>query len=97
MNRHSCHELSLDGGQTGVLADRLGPGTTQLDAVVFRRIVAGREHRTRAIEQAGGEVELIGGREPDVYDIEALRGHSVGESTREVGRGRSHVVANHDL
>ncbi len=40
-----------DRRQPGVLADGLGTGAAQLDAVVGRRVVAGGEHRAGAVQQ----------------------------------------------
>ena len=63
---------SLITDKPGVLADGLGAGAAQLDAVVGGRVVAGGEHRAGAVEQPGGEVQLIGRGQPDPDDVEAL-------------------------
>src|SRR5690606_4444429 len=72
---------------------RVGPA--QLDAVVAGRVVAGGEHRSGAAEPAGGEVQLVGGGETDVGDVEPLRGDAIGEGPRQFGGGLAHVVTDH--
>ena len=42
--------------QAGVVADGAGPGEGELDAVVLRRVVAGREHGARRVEAAGHDI-----------------------------------------
>src|SRR6185503_12221737 len=46
----------LDLGQPGRDADRLGPGPAELDPVVPRRVVAGRDHRAGDTEVTAGVV-----------------------------------------
>ena len=82
--------------QAAVLADRSGAGAAELDAVVGGRVVAGGEHGARQVEAAAGEVELVGGGQTDVDNVSALAGGSRGEGRDELGRGRTHVVADHD-
>ena len=79
VGRHTRDQFLADDRQPGVVADRFGPGPAQLDAVVGGGVVAGGEHRARAIEKAGGEVELVGGGQSDPHDVEALRGDTLGE------------------
>ncbi len=55
------------------------------------------EHRARAVQQPGGEVELIGGRQTDAHHVEALAGDAGGEGGGQGGRTVAHVVADHDL
>ena len=62
---HAVLGQVADLGEAGVLADRPGAGAAQLDAVVPRRVVAGREHRAGQVEAAAGEVELVGRGEAD--------------------------------
>ena len=51
-----------DSGQASVLSHGRRTRTTQLDAVVFLRIVACGKHRTRQIHGATGKVQTVGGR-----------------------------------
>jgi hypothetical protein len=74
MPRHAVDDLIADVGQASVFADRLRAGPAQLDAVVGRRVVAGGEHRSRAVQQTRGEVELIGRCQPDPDHVQTLRG-----------------------
>ena len=82
------------GGQAGVHAERHRAGAAHLDAVVLRRVVARGEHRAGHAEAAGGEVELVGGGQPDHRDVRtggrrALRegaGHA--RARRAACRGR---------
>ena len=55
------------------------------------------EHRTGTVQQARGEIQLIGGRQADAHHIEALRGDALGEGLRERRRAVPHVVADDDL
>jgi hypothetical protein len=59
--------------------------------------MAGGEHRAGTVEQARGEVELIGRRQPDLHDVEALGHDAVRECRRKGRRARAHVVADRDL
>ena len=59
--------------------------------------MAGGEHRAGAVEQTRGEVQLIGGRQPDPGDVEALGHHAIGERVGQRRRARPHVVADHHL
>ena len=80
--------------QTGLLPHRAGAGTAHLDAVVLRRVVRGGEHRTGAVERARGEVQLVGGGQPERGAVQSLRTHPLGERRREVRGARPHVVAD---
>ncbi len=53
-------------------ADRLGAGEAQLDAVVLRRVVRRGELGTRCVEVPRREEELVGRRQAQVDDIDAL-------------------------
>ena len=90
-------DLVADRGQAGVLADGFGAGAAQLDPVVGGRVVAGGEHRAGAVQQAGGEIELVGGGESDAHDVEALVHDAFGERGGEHRGTGAHVVAEHDL
>ena len=52
------------------------------------------EHRTRAPDRASGEVELIGGRQPQVQNVKALAHHTLAERRGQCRGGRAHVVAD---
>ncbi len=71
-------------GQPGVLTDGSRTCSAQLDAVVLRGIVAGREHRAGPVEEPAGEVELIGRRQTDHRDIGSLSGSALGKGLREL-------------
>ena len=79
-------------GQTRVLADGRGARPAQLDAVVLRGVVAGREHRRRRVEVTGREVREVGRDQPEVDDVGAGQGGAVGERGRERLRRRPHVA-----
>jgi hypothetical protein len=83
-------------GQAGVGADRAGAGQAQLDAVVLRRVVRGREHGAGCVIAAGGEVDEIGRHEADVDDVHPLHHHPLGECGHELHARRAHVPANED-
>lgn len=89
-------DQGADVGEPGVLAHGRGAGPAQLDAVVLRRVVRGREHRTGQAEAAGGEVQLVGRTEADEGDVRTTRRRTACESRGEAGRRRPHVVADHD-
>ena len=80
---HPVNDLVADGGQPTVLADGLRPGATEFDAVVGRRVVAGGEHRSGAVEQTGREVQLIRRRQADPGDVQPLRDDPFGERRRQ--------------
>ena len=60
----------LDLGQAGVSSDGLSAGQAQLDAVVLRWVVRGREHRTGCVEGARCEVEKVSRRHPEVDHVD---------------------------
>ena len=93
--RNTGDEFGRDPCEARVLPDRLGAGAAELDPVVPGRIVAGGEHRAGRVEQPGGEVELVGGREPDRHHVESLCGDPLGERPRQRGRRGAHVVPDH--
>ncbi|KWX60323.1 hypothetical protein ASJ79_01445 [Mycobacterium sp. NAZ190054] len=95
--RNPGDHLVADRGQAGVLADGFGARAAEFDAVVGGGVVAGGEHRAGAVQQARGEVQLIGGRQPDADDVEPLRGDSVGEGLGQDRRTGPHVVPDDDL
>jgi len=72
----------LEFGQSGVLADRLGAGPAELDAVVPGRIVARGDHRARQAQAAAGVVEHVGGTQPGVDHVRAGRGDAAGHRCR---------------
>src|SRR6185437_3352729 len=78
-----------DFGEAGVLADRGGSGAAHLDAVVLGRVVAGGEHRAGQVEEAGGEVELVGRGQADLHHVGALAGRAAGEGPGQVRGGRA--------
>ena len=82
----------LDLAEAGVLADRLGAGEAQLDAVVLRRVVAGGEHGAGRVEVAGGEVDEVGRGQAEVDDVEALVEHALGEGRGQLDARRPHVA-----
>ena len=84
----------LDLDQPGLLADRRGAGPAELDAVVLRRVVAGREHRSRRVEPPRREVAHVGRRESDVGHVGTGEGHALDERGRERHRRRPHVVTH---
>ena len=84
----------LDVAEPGVLADGLGAGEAQLDAVVRGRVVAGGEHGGRRVEVAGGEVGDVGGRQAEVDDVEALVEHPLGEGRGQLDARRPHVAGD---
>ena len=94
--RNALLDGLADRGQPGVGADRGRARPAELDPVVLRGVVAGGEHGAGHVEGAGGEVEHVRAGQPDVDDVEAVRGDAVGEGRRQLGRRRAHVVADHD-
>ena len=61
--------------------------------VVLGRVVARGEHGAgEALERPGGEVELVGRREPDQRHVGAGGGRSLGEGAGHARRGGPHVV-----
>ena len=94
--RHPGDDFLADRGEARVLADGLGAGPTQLDAVVGGRVVAGGEHRAGTVQQTRREIQLIGGGKADANHVEALRDHALGEGVRQRRRAVAHVVADHD-
>ena len=70
---------SLMRSRPGVLANRLGAGQAELDAVVLRRVVRCGEHGAGRIQRARGEVHEVGGGESEVDHVDPLRGDAVGE------------------
>ena len=92
--RDTVDEHVDDLGQTGVLTDRAGAGTAHLDAVVLRRVVGRREHRTGAVQGPGGVVELVGRGQPQLDGVEALGGDAGGEGGGEVRGAGTHVMAD---
>ena len=86
-----------DLGQAGIDPYRGGPGAARLGAVVVLGVVAGREHHSGALEGARGEVEEVGGGQPEVDDVDAFARHSLGESGGQGGRRRPAIAAEDDL
>ena len=76
---------------------RRGTRSAQLDAVVGRRIVRRRQHRARHGEVAGGEVEQVGGRQPDVDDVRPGSHDAVCKRFGQRDAARPHVARHHDL
>jgi hypothetical protein len=78
--------------------DADGPGArqAQLDAVVPRRVVAGRDHRAGDAQIAAGVVQHVGRAEAPGQHIGALGGRATAEGVRERSRGGAHVVHGHD-
>ena len=83
--------------QAALLADRLGAGEAELDPVVLRRVVAGREHRPGDVHRPGGVVEQVGRAETGVDDVDALAGRAVREGGSERDAGLAHVAGGDDL
>ena len=92
--RHTRDELIPDGGQPAVLPDGFGARPAQLDAVVGGRVVARGEHRAGAVQQPGGEIQLVGGGQTDPDDVEALGRDPGRERRRQRRRTLPHVVAD---
>ena len=55
------------------------------------------EHGGRGIQDAGGEVGLVGRAESDGDDVGAARPGAAGERGGELGRRVAHVVADDDV
>jgi hypothetical protein len=83
-------------GQAGVAPDRARAGQAQLDAVVPRRVVRGREHGAGRVEMARREIEEVGGRHAEVVDVDALGPHPVGEGGRQLHPALAHVAGHQD-
>ncbi len=83
-------------GEAGVLADRGGARAAQLDAVVPRGVVRGREHGARQAERAGGVVQLVGGAQADLGHVGTTGRRPAREGTGQARGRRPHVVADHD-
>ena len=81
-----------DVGEAGVGPHRSGVRAAELDAVVARRVVARGEHRTGDAEVAGGEVELVGGGQPDAHDVSAACHDALGERMGQGFGRRAHVL-----
>ncbi len=90
-------QLVADPAQAGVGTHRLGARPAEFDAVVGGGVVAGGEHRTRAVECAGGEIELVRRGQPDPDHVQAAGHHALGEGRRQHRRTVPHVVADHHL
>jgi hypothetical protein len=86
-----------DGEQPRLLADGTCSRQAELDAVVLRRVVRRREHRTRRAERAGREIEQIGRTEPEVDHVDALGTHTLAERGHQLDARRSHVSRHEDL
>ena len=80
------------GDQPAVLTHRTGVAAAQLDSVVLSGVVAGREHRSRAIEGPAGVVQLVGRGQPDEGDVDPVGGDPLGERPGQLRGARSHVV-----
>ena len=50
----------------------------------------------RQVQGSGGEVQTVGGAQPDQDDVHAVSRSPFGEGLGECGRGRAHVVTDHD-
>jgi len=94
---HTGRDHLLDLREAGLLAHRRGAGPAELDAVVLRRIVAGREHRAGRIELARREVDDVGGAKADVGHIRARERRTLDEGRGERHRRRPHVVTDDHL
>ena len=57
--------------------------------------MTGGEHCARAVQQTGGEIQLVGRGQPDAHHIESLTGDSPGEGISQTRRTVTHVVADH--
>ena len=84
--RYAGADHGLDAVEAGVLADRLGAGEAELDAVVVGRVVRRGEHRGRRVEAAGGEVHEVGRGQAEVDDVEALALHALRRRRRRTRR-----------
>ncbi len=91
------HRLGLvtDAVQTGVQAQRHGAGQAEFDAVVPRRVVRRGEHGSRQPQEAGGEVQQVGGPESGPHHIQAGGRDSLGKGARQLRRRIPHVVRQH--
>ena len=92
--RHARARHRLDLGQAAVLADGSGAGQAELHAVVLRRVVGSREHRTRRIELARREVHEVRGGEAEVDHVDALRAHAVAERGGQLHARGPHVTTH---
>ena len=81
----------LDLGQPGVLADGPGAGQAELQPVVPGRVVGGGEHGAGRVEAAGGEVEQVGGGQPEIDDRPPLRPGAIGEGRGQLDPRFAHV------
>ena len=97
VSRNAGDQVVTDRGQPGLSADGFGARPAHLDAVVGGRVVTRGKHRTRAVQQPGGEVELIGRRQADADHVETLRGDPGPEGGGQRRRTVAHVVADDDL
>ena len=77
------HRLDLGAGRCPRRSGR-APAQAQLHAVVLGRVVRGGEHGAGRVELAGGEVHEVGGRQPEVDDVDALGADAVGEGRRQL-------------
>jgi hypothetical protein len=71
--------------QARLLADGPGPGEAELQPVVLRGVVAGREHGPRDVQPAAGEIDHVRRSQPDVHDAGALRQDAAGERIGQRG------------
>ena len=94
--RHARRDHLLDLGEARLLAHRRRR-PAELDPVVLRGIVAGREHRAGRVELAGREVDDVGGAQTDVGHVGARERRTLDEGRRERLRRRPHVVADDHL
>jgi len=69
--------------QPGLLPDRSGTGAAKLDSVVFRRVMAGGEHRARQVQRPGREIQQVGRAQARFDDVRALTGRALGKSGRQ--------------
>ncbi len=54
----------------------------------------GGEHRTGRIERAGGEVDQVGRRQPEVDHVDALLEHTPDEGIDELGPRGAHIATD---
>ena len=77
--------------QSGLLPDRAGAGTAELDAVVGGRIVRGGEHRAGGVEVPGRVVEHVRRGQTQVDHSQTLTLHTRGERRRQLDPRGAHV------
>ena len=93
-----CDDRELsDSRETRGQADAGGSGSADLDPVVVGRVVAGGDHGAGQVEDARGEVELVGRAQPQQHGLRSGGIDSGSEGVGESGRARSHIVADDHL